>query len=262
MSPNCHTWVHSPRHAGWLRKRRDGDEAELFPALSAAMATHTVSAARERRSVSAVLCSLKPGTPLMLGRPTCSPGLMCFGDEAVGWRRLHFHCQGRGWMAAGRSSSVDLSLPRLTPTHVREAGAEKGPSASVHGPHCPGLVHLQRRAGHGRAPMCYPRGSWHGQPARPGATREEDRDRDGGSAAPWLAPSISPFFSCEAQGGVSASLCGATLSPRAALWGDGTATRPSAPRPLSFPGPCHSLPFQLSCWPMSLSSRIHCLVSL
>lgn len=119
-----------------------------------------------------------------------------------------------------------------------------------------------RCAGHGWALMCYPRGSWHGQPARPGATREEGRDRDRGSVAPWLAPGISLFFSCEAQGGVSAPLCGATLSPGAALWADGTADRPSHPHPLSLPGPCHSLPFQLSCWPMSLSSRIHCLVSL
>lgn len=83
------------------------------------------------RTISAVPHLLKPGTPLMLGRPSCSLGLVCFGDEAVGWRRLQFCCQGRGWVAAGRSSSVVLSFPRLIPAPVREAGAEKGSSISI-----------------------------------------------------------------------------------------------------------------------------------
>lgn len=203
---------------------------------------------------------LKPGTSLMLGRPSCSPGLVCFGDEAVGWRRLHFRCQGRGWVAVGRSNSVVLSLPRLIPALIREAGAEKGSPLPVPGPCCPSLIHLQPSMGRGQTPMCFPGESRHGQPPVPGATRKEGRD--GGSAAPWPALGISLFFSCEAQGGISAPLCRAALSPGAAPWGDGTAACPSPPLPLSLPGPCHALPFQLSRQPASLSSRIHCLVSL
>ena len=190
--------------------------------------------------------------PLMLGRCSCSPGLVCFGVEAVGWRRLQFRCQSRGW--------VVLTLPRLIPAPIREAGAEKGSSVSVPGPRSPCLVHLQPSAGHGRALMSFLGGSRHGQPVRLGAAREESRD--GGSTAPWVALSISLFFSCEARGGVSALLCGAALSPGAAPWGDGTAARPSPPLLRSLPGPCHALPFQLSRRPASLSSRIHCLVSL
>lgn len=207
-----------------------------------------------------MLCSLKLGTPLMLGRPSCSPGLVCFGDKAAGWRRFQFCCQGRGWVAAGRSSSVLLSLPRLIPAPIREAGPEKGSSVSVPGPSCPSLVHLQPSAGSGRAPMCFLGGRQHVQPAWPGAARKESRA--GGSAAPWLALGIPLFFSCEVRGGVSALLRGAALSPGAVPWGDGATAHPSPPLPLSLPGPCHTLPFQLSRRPASLSSRIHCLVSL
>jgi len=71
-----------------------------------------------------VTCWLKPGTPLVLGRPSCSPGLVCFGDEAVGWRRLQFRCQGRACVAAGRSSSLPELAQAHTSTHQRSWSRE------------------------------------------------------------------------------------------------------------------------------------------
>lgn len=209
MSPTCQPCMHSPSHV----KRRDeeafGQAVSWLHGVTRPMGWRATQGCEGRRyitlqnitqagmtglwdflrSVPAMPCSLNPGTPLMLWRPSCSPGLVCFGDEAVGWRRLQFHCQSRGWW----SRSVVLSLPRLIPAPMREGGVEKGSSVCSY---CPSLVHLQPSVGHGQTPMCFLRVSQHGQHAQPGAMRKEDSDR--GSAAPWRALSVSLFPSCEA----------------------------------------------------------------
>lgn len=146
----------------------------------------------------------------MLGRPSCSPGLVCLGDESVGWRTLQFHSQSKGWMVGRRSNSVVLSFSRLILAPIRESGAEKGSSLSLVPADRIWSISSPVRgvAGHCSASLgeaCMGRlPSWELQERRAGMEAEQH--------LPWLVLSVSLLSSCEAWGTVSARFGIPTLS--------------------------------------------------
>lgn len=155
-------------------------------------------------------------------------------------------------MAARRSISMVMSFSRLILAPIRESGAEKGSFLSLIPADLIWSISSQVRgvAGHYSASL--------GE-ARMGRlpSYELEERRTGMEAVKLLsslALSVSLLYSCETWGSVSAQFSIPT-------WSSTISLSQSSSLP-SLAGPCHALPFHLSQQPASLSSGIHCLVSL